>query len=91
MRAALKIDSRFPDALISMARLNYAQKNNLNARAFIQRYEAVSTHRPATILLAIRIELAANDKKAASAYLLLLETKFPESDQVAEARRITGR
>jgi type IV pilus assembly protein PilF len=91
LRAALKIDSRFPDALISMARLNYRQNNNLKSRAFMQRYEAVASHDATSLLLATRIEVAARDSKAANKYLLMLETHFPESDQAAEARRITGR
>ena len=91
LRAALKLDSGFPDALIDMAKLNYVQENSLTSRAFIQRYEAVSAHDSGSLLLAIKIELAANNSKAASAYLVMLETRFPDSDQTAEARRITGR
>ncbi|NOR18715.1 MAG: type IV pilus biogenesis/stability protein PilW [Xanthomonadales bacterium] len=91
LRAALKIDPRFPDALINMARLSYRQNNNLKSRAFMQRYEAVTAHDAITLLLAIQIETAAGDRKAASRYLLMLESNFPESDQAAEARRMTGR
>lgn len=91
LRAALKLDSSFPDALISMAKLNYQQDNNLRARAFLQRYEASSKHNADTLLLAIKIETASNNATAAHKYLALLESNFPESDQVMEARRITGR
>jgi len=91
LRAALKIDAQFPDALITMTGLNYRQNNYLKSRAFLQRYEAVSTHNAATLLLATQIEVASRDSRAANEYLLMLETNFPESDQVAEARRITGR
>ena len=91
LRASLKIDSQFPDALITMTRLNFRQDNNLKSRAFLQRYEAVATHNASTLLLATQIEVASHDSKAASKYLLILETNFPESDQAAEARRITGR
>lgn len=91
LRAALKIDSRFPDALINMARLNYAQKNSLKSRAFMQRYESVTSHDAASLLLAIQIETAAGDSKAAKKYLVILETNFPDSDQTTEARRIIGR
>jgi type IV pilus assembly protein PilF len=91
LRAALKLDSRFPDALVNMARLNYQQDDSLKSRAFMQRYEAVANHDSATLLLAIQIEMATNDSRAAKNYLLILETNFPESDQVIEARRIIGR
>jgi len=91
LRAALKINSQFPDALITMTRLNYSQNNNLKSRAFLQRYEAVATHNASTLLLATQIEIAAHDSKAAGKYLLMLETNFPESDQATLARRIIGR
>lgn len=91
LRAALKLDSKFPDALINMARLNYRQDDSLKSRAFIQRYEAVASHDAASLLLAIEIEMAVNNSREAKKYLLLLETNFPESDQVMEARRIIGR
>ena len=91
LRAALKIDSGFPDALMTMTRLNYRQNNNLKSRAFLQRYETVATHNAETLLLGIQIEVASGNKKAASRYLLMLETNFPESDEVAQARRIIGR
>jgi len=91
LRAALKLDPRFPDALINMAKLGYRQNNNLRARAFLQRYEAVSKHNSNTLLLATQIEVASKDSAAAMKYLVLLETNFPDSDQVKEARRITGR
>lgn len=91
LRAALKIDSRFPDALINMAKLNHQQNNELKSRAFMQRYEAVASHDASTLLLATQIAVSAGDKKAAGKYLLMLETSFSETDQAAEARRITGR
>jgi type IV pilus assembly protein PilF len=91
LRASLKIDSQFPDALITMTRMSYRQNNQLKSRAFLQRYEAVATHNASTLLLATQIEVASNDSRAANKYLLMLETNFPESDQAAEARRITGR
>jgi len=91
LRAALKIDSRFPDALINMAKLNYAQNDSLKSRAFMQRYEAVTSHDAASLLVAIRIEIAAGDSMAAKKYLLILETNFADSNQTAEARRMIGR
>lgn len=91
LRAALKINSQFPDALINMSRLNFQQNNNLKSRAFMQRYEAVASHDAATLLLATRIEVAAGDKKSASKYMQMLVSNFPETGQAAEARRIIGR
>jgi len=91
LRRALKIEPDFPDALLNMSRLNFEQNKYLTARAFMQRYEAVARHGAETLLLAYRIEMASNNKKAANTYKLMLESNFPESDQTAEVRRVSGR
>ena len=91
LRRALKIEPEFPDALMSMVRLNYEQRNYLKSRAFMQRYEAVASHDAASLLLAYKIEKASGDAKSAKKYRRALETTFPKSDQAAEARRISGR
>jgi type IV pilus assembly protein PilF len=88
---ALKIEPDQPDALMNMAELSFAQKNYLSARAFLQRYEAVSEHRAETLLLAYKIEVASNNAKAANTYKLMLEHNFPDSEQTAEVRRLAGR
>lgn len=90
LRRALKIEPDFPDALMSMARLNYEEQDFLKSRAFIQRFEAVATHGADSLLLAYKIETASRDTRSANRYKLSLETHFPESDQAAEARRISG-
>ena len=55
LRRALKIEPDLPDALMNMSRLYFEQNNYLSARAFMQRYEAASTHRAETLLLAYKI------------------------------------
>lgn len=91
LRRALRLEPEFPDALMMMARLNFEQDNYLIARAFIQRYEAVSIHEAASLLLAYKIEIASHDDKAANNYRLMLETSFPESEQAKVVRRYSGR
>ena len=91
LRRALKIEPEFPDALVNMARLNFERQNYLTARAFLQRYEAVTNHAAASLLLAYKIETALGDERAAHKYRLALESNFPESDQAAEVRRISGK
>jgi type IV pilus assembly protein PilF len=91
LRRALKIAPNFPDALMTMARMSYRQQNFLSARAFLQRYEAVASHRPDSLLIAYKIETASNNSEAATKYLLTLETNFPDSNQTAEVRRISGK
>jgi len=91
LRRALKIDPEFPDALMNMAKLNFAQQNYLLSRAFLQRYEAVAQPAPESLLLGFKIETAAGDSRAANKYKLALETNYSESDQAAEVRRISGK
>ena len=90
LRRALKLEPGFPDALISMARLNFERQSYLQARAFMQRYEAVAEQTAASLLLAYKIETASADSKSANSYKLILESNFPESDQAAEVRRMSG-
>jgi type IV pilus assembly protein PilF len=91
LRQALKIDPAFPDALLSMSRLNYRENSYLRARAFIQRYESSASHTASSLLLAFKIELALHDKRAQGKYMQALETNFSESEQAAEARRLSGK
>lgn len=91
LRRALKLEPDQPDALMNMAKMSFEQKNYLSARAFMQRYEAVGEHGAETLLLAYKIEVASNNAKAANTYKLMLEHNFPDSDQTAEVRRLTGR
>jgi type IV pilus assembly protein PilF len=91
LRRALKFEPEFPDALMNMARLNFENRNYLSSRAFMQRYEAVAQHDPESLLLAFKIETASGDNRAANRYKLALESGFPDSDQTAEVRRISGK
>jgi len=91
LRRALRIESDFPDALMNMSRLSFEQQNYLTARAFMQRYETAASHVAETLLLAFRIEMASGNSRAANKYKLMLESHFPESEQTAEVRRLSGR
>lgn len=91
LRKALRIDPTFPDTLLAMARLSYAEGSYLQARAFIQRYETAAQHTASTLLLAYRLEIALHDDAASDAYMFTLESNFSDSKQAAEARRISGR
>jgi type IV pilus assembly protein PilF len=91
LRAALKIDPVFPDALMNMSKMNFTRQNYLSARAFMQRYEEVARHRPESLLLAFRIESAQGDSSAANKYKLILESNFPESAEAGEVRRVSGK
>jgi len=87
-RSALQYDPKFPDALLSMANLYSGQKTYLRSRAFLQRFEATTAQTAESLLLGYHIETALRDEKTARQYLSLLNSKFPESKEAEEARRI---
>ncbi len=86
-RRALQYDPKFPDALVTMARLSFMEKNYLRSRAFMQRYEVSSNHTAGTLLLGFQLESALQDDAAADAYLLALRNSFPDSAQAEQALR----
>ncbi len=68
-RNALSIDADQPTALTQMAQLQFAGGEFLSARAFIERADSVAQLTTEQLLLAARIELALDDREAASVYL----------------------
>lgn len=87
LRRALSYDPKFPDALLTMSRLSFLQKEYLKSRAFMQRYEAGTSHSAETLLLAFQMESALGDQTAANTYRQALNNNFPDSKQATEARR----
>ncbi len=87
LRRALQFDPEFPDALLSLADLNYEQSNFLVARAFLQRFEAATAQTAESLFLGYEIETALNNKKTARQYQSLLNIKFPDSKEAEDARK----
>ncbi len=85
LRRALEINHTYPDALLQMADIKLAAGEAFNARAFMQRYEAVATATAVSLDLGRRIELLAGDTRAAALYERRLRQEFPES---RETRRL---
>lgn len=67
-RAALGLAPTDAQSLAGMARLEQARGDLLNARAFLQRREAVGPLGPGELALAIQIETQAGDRRAAERY-----------------------
>lgn len=91
LRGALKQDPSNPDGLLSMAKLNYLQNSYFLSRAFIQRYESVSSHSAKSLLLAFNVEMALQDREASDRYLYQLQHEFSDSNQAKEAGRLSGK
>ena len=86
-RRALDINPAFPDALYQMARIGYEQKQYLEARAFIERFNSASPQpRPEVLLLGVRTEHALGNNRAAANYAKQLIRQFPNSP---EAQQLT--
>lgn len=77
-RAALTLAPQHAQALSGMARLEHRRGDALKARAFLQRREAVAPLTAPELALAIEIETAAGDARAATRYRNQLATLAAE-------------
>jgi type IV pilus assembly protein PilF len=84
-RAALTLAPQNMQALAGMARLEHRRGDALKARAFIQRREAVAPLTAPELALAIEIETAAGDARAAERYRNQLATLAAEVEAAASS------
>ena len=78
-RSALNRRSTYGEALIQMAALKHRTDEDLTARAFLQRFLAANPPSAPVLYLAVEIETALNDERAATDYMNQLFREFPES------------
>jgi type IV pilus assembly protein PilF len=81
-RKALEANPKNAVALFEMADALYQKNDFFRARAFIQRFEALSKPDPAALLLARNIEVKLGHPESARDYATRLRETFPDSDQV---------
>lgn len=91
LRNGLKRAPSNADGLLAMAKLNYLENSYMTSRAFMQRYESVSSHSAKSLLLAFNLEMALQDREASDRYYYKLQTDFSDSKQAEEARSISGK
>jgi len=82
-RDALRLRPQYGEALIQLAALKHRTDDNFTARAFLQRYLASNPTSAAVLYLAVQIETAGGDDRAATDYMNQLLRDFPDS---AEAK-----
>jgi type IV pilus assembly protein PilF len=82
-RRALGYRPDTPDALLEMADLTHTSGNDLQARAFLQRYFSVASASPGPLLLGVHIERTLGDAAQAEAYARRLKSDFPMSEETA--------
>jgi type IV pilus assembly protein PilF len=78
-RQALAIRPSMPDPLLQLADLQHQSGNNMQARAFLQRYTAVQAPTAEVLWLGYRIETALDDEDAAQEYARRLKSDFAVS------------
>lgn len=93
-REALRVNDRHPPALWQLAQVSFDAGNALQARAFLQRYEAVAPRTAASLWLGYQVERTLGDAAAAEVYAARLRSDFADSEQarlLKDAERGRGR
>jgi type IV pilus assembly protein PilF len=84
-RKAIVVDSSMTEPLVQLAEINYARKNYLSARAFIERFDSlVPNSRPDVLLLGVNNERALGNQQGAADYAKQLLRLYPTSDQAQQ-------
>jgi type IV pilus assembly protein PilF len=81
LRQALASNVDYPETYAQLAGVLHERGNNLQARAFVERFLAVAPATPNMLLLGYNIEVAMKDEAAAAGFRDRLEKEFPESEQ----------
>ena len=87
LKSALDVNPRLHPALFRLAVIKYEDKEYFSARAYIERYMAITKSQPAALFLAYNIESNLNAADVAEKYRLELLEDFPGSEQANLLRR----
>ena len=87
LKKSLEVNPRLRPALFRLAELKHRSREHFSARAYIERFMAITNPQPAALLLAYQIESALNAKEVAAKYRLQLLEEFPGSEQASVLRR----
>lgn len=82
-REALARRPNMPDPLLAMADIQHEVGNDMQARAFVQRYNEAAPATAQSLWLGYRIEAGAGDAVAAEEYARRLRMEFPTSAEAA--------
>jgi type IV pilus assembly protein PilF len=91
LRQALASQVDYPETYAQLAGVLHERANDLQARAFVERYLAVAPATPDMLLLGHAIETSLKDDKAAAAFGDRLKKEFPDSEQARAVDRAPGR
>ena len=85
-RQALQANPQYPLALQEMAKISYHNQRFMSARAFLERYGAVSKHTPETLWLGFQTERALGNQQGAETYKEKLLSLFPASTEAIQVK-----
>jgi type IV pilus assembly protein PilF len=83
-REALARRPNMPDPLLALAGIQHEAGNDMQARAFVQRYHEAAPATAQSVWLGYRIERGAGDAAAAEEYARRLRMEFPTSAETAQ-------
>ena len=89
-RKALTFQADQPDALLQLAEVTHELGNNMQSRAFLQRYLSVAPATASTLLLGNRVELALGADDQAAEYAKRLLHDFPSSPEAGSLQQEPG-
>ena len=86
LRKALEFNPRLRPALYQLAHIKRQSQQNLSARAYIERYLAITNPQPEALLLAYEIELSLRAYDVAENYRKQILESFPGSSAARQLR-----
>lgn len=87
LKKALSLNPRLRPALYQLAKLKFEDQSYMSARAYIERYFAITNPQPGSLLLAYKIESALNARDVAESYRSKLLIEFPGSKEASSVRQ----
>lgn len=82
-RKALNRNRRMTDALIEMSKIEFSKKRYSRANGYLKRFESSHRKTAESAWLGLRLAHYLRDKDAIASYGVLLEQRFPDSDETA--------
>jgi type IV pilus assembly protein PilF len=85
-RRALQANPEYPPALQAMLKISYNNQQYMSARAFLERFMAVSKHTPETLWFGFQTERALGNRQTADSYKDQLISTFPTSKEALQVK-----
>lgn len=90
-RRALQANPEYAPALQAMLKISYNNQQYMSARAFLERFMAVSKHTPETLWFGFQTERALGNRQTADGYKEQLISTFPTSKEAFQVKTAISR